>query len=189
MGDRNNGKLPNPVRLLLDEFNNIGTIPLFEERLSTTRSYKIYVSMVIQSLEQLRDRYGKGKAAEIMDNCDTTMFLGTNDEEAKEYFSKKLGTTTIRIQSESEQKNDKGESLGESRNYVQRPLLTTEELGRLPDHQSLVFMRGKKPMKLNKAFYTQLDQLNSMVDKPTNLYDYEAPLRNDYEVFVPGEVK
>lgn len=185
LGDSNNGELPNPVRMLLDEFANIGHIPMFEERLSTTRSYKIYVSPVLQSLEQLRDRYGREKAAEIMDNCDTHIFLGTNDKDSQKYFSEKLGITTIRIQGESETKNDKGESLGESRNYVQRPLLTADELNRLPDNESIVFMRTKQPLRLEKAFYTRLKPLESLLVNRVNLHDYIPGETGAYNVFEP----
>lgn len=189
LGDSNSGELPNPVRMLLDEFANIGHIPLFEERLSTTRSYKIYVSPVVQSLEQLRDRYGKEKASEIMDNCDTHIFLGTNDKDSQKFFSEKLGITTIRIQGESETKNDKGESLGESRNYVQRPLLTADELNRLPDDKSIVFMRTKQPLLLNKAFYTKLKPLAAMLKSKVKLHDYAPVTPGEYSVFEPMQYK
>lgn len=189
LAEKNHGVLPNPVRMLLDEFSNIGTIPMFEERLSTTRSLGIYVSPVLQSIEQLRNRYGREKAAEIMDNCDTHLFLGTNDKDAQKHFSEKLGITTIRIQGESETKNDRGESLGESRNYVQRPLMTADEINRLPDNKSIVFMRTKQPMLLDKAFYTKLEPLASMMNKRVNLHDYRALEEGVYDVYEVPKAK
>ncbi|PEU54964.1 hypothetical protein CN395_25070 [Priestia megaterium] len=179
------GELPNPVRMLLDEFCNIGTIPMFEEKLSTTRGYKIYVSPVVQSLEQLRDRYGEKKAAEIMDNCDIHMLLGTNDKDAQKHFSEKIGNTTIRIQGESETKNDRGESLGESLNYAQRPLLTADEVNRLPDNKSIVFMRTKQPFLLEKAFYTKLKPIAAMLGEKRLIKDYKPPRIKPYDIFKP----
>lgn len=189
VGGANNGSLPVPVRLLLDEFNNIGTIPHFEERLSTTRSYKIYVSMGIQSLEQLRDRYGRGKAAEIMDNCDTTIFLGSNDEDAKEYFSKKIGVTTVKIQNESHNKSDRGSSAGESFSYATRPLLYPYELGQLPDDTTIVFMRGVPPLRLKKAYYKSIKSLYMQVaGEEASLNNYVSSDRSDYTVHDPHSI-
>ncbi|MDQ0808043.1 VirD4-like conjugal transfer protein, CD1115 family [Priestia megaterium] len=189
LAESNHGELPNPVRMLLDEFAQIGQISMFEERLSTTRSLKIYVSIIVQSLEQLRNRYGREKAAEIMDNCDIHMFLGTNDKDAQKHFSEKLGTTTIRIQGESETKNDRGESLGESRNYTQRPLMTADEINRLPDDKTIVFMRTKHPLMLDKAYYTKLKPLANLMQNVVKITEYQPANVSEYEVFQPPIVK
>ncbi|MGE7687320.1 VirD4-like conjugal transfer protein, CD1115 family [Peribacillus simplex] len=189
LAEGNHGVLPNPVRMLLDEFANIGQIPMFEERLSTTRSLGIYVTPVLQSLEQLRNRYGREKASEIMDNCDTHIFLGTNDKDAQKHFSEKLGITTIRIQGESESKNERGESSGESKNYVQRPLMTADEINRLPDNKSIVFMRTKQPMMLDKAFYTKLKPLADLMESKVKLHDYQSATSIPYDIYEPPKFK
>ena len=44
------GKLPTPLFLILDEFANIGRIPRFEQILSTCRSYRINISIILQRL-------------------------------------------------------------------------------------------------------------------------------------------
>ena len=51
--DNNGGTLRNQVYFLLDEFANIGQIPDFNKKLSTTRSLGISISIVVQSLDQL----------------------------------------------------------------------------------------------------------------------------------------
>lgn len=183
LAEKNHGSLPRPVRMLLDEFANIGQIPMFEERLSTTRSLGIYVTPVLQSLEQLRNRYGREKASEIMDNCDTHIFLGTNDKDAQKHFSEKLGITTIRIQGESESKNERGQSSGESKNYVQRPLMTADEINRLPDDKSIVFMRTKQPMMMDKAYFTKLKPLADLMDGKVKLHDYQSATSIPYDIF------
>jgi type IV secretion system protein VirD4 len=189
LAESNHGTLPNPVRMLLDEFANIGQIPMFEERLSTTRSLGIYVTPVLQSIEQLRNRYGREKASEIMDNCDTHLFLGTNDKDAQKHFSEKLGMTTIRIQGESESKNERGQSSGESKNYVQRPLMTADEINRLPDDKSLVFMRTKQPMMLDKAYFTKLEPLAELMESKVKLHDYRSATSIPYDIYEPPKFK
>ena len=50
-------RLPHHVRFLLDEFANIGTIPEFEMKLATIRSYEMSCTIIIQNLAQLKTMY------------------------------------------------------------------------------------------------------------------------------------
>ena len=70
-----NGRLPVHVRMLLDEFANIGQIPQFEKLIATIRSREISASIILQSKSQLKAIY-KDNADTIEGNCDTTLFLG-----------------------------------------------------------------------------------------------------------------
>ncbi|MCQ6342560.1 type IV secretory system conjugative DNA transfer family protein [Bacillus cereus] len=188
LADRNFNKLPVPVRFLLDEFNNIGRIPNFEIYQSTSRSYGIEISMIIQSIGQLRDRYGKEKADELIDNSDTRLFLGTNAPDSAKYFSELLGSTTIRIQSQSETKNDKGESLGQSLNVIKRPLKTPDELLRIDDDEAIVFIKGKLPFLVEKAWSNEITEFKSMKEEKISRFDYPIKKRGEYQVFHPKEI-
>ena len=70
-----NGRLPVHVRMLLDEFANIGQIPQFEKLIATIRSREISASIILQSKSQLKAIY-RDNADTIEGNCDTTLFLG-----------------------------------------------------------------------------------------------------------------
>lgn len=51
--DEHGGRLPYHVRLLLDEFANIGQIPKFDKLIATIRSREISASIILQSQSQL----------------------------------------------------------------------------------------------------------------------------------------
>lgn len=51
------GRCPVPVNLVLDELNNLGTIPAFPRRVSSCRSRTVQIYMAIQGLGQLQNRY------------------------------------------------------------------------------------------------------------------------------------
>lgn len=87
--DKNGGKLKIPVYFFLDEFANIGQIPDFDKKISTSRSRKISFSVILQNLDQLENLY-KDSFETIMANCDTHLFLGSNSQKTAEYFSKQL---------------------------------------------------------------------------------------------------
>ena len=55
--DEHGGHLPCHVRLLLDEFANIGLIPKFDKLIATIRSREISASIILQSQSQLKTIY------------------------------------------------------------------------------------------------------------------------------------
>lgn len=124
-----NGRLPYLVSAELDEFANIGKIPNFNETLAIVRSHNIRICIVLQGLSQLKALYEKTWES-IIGNCSIFTFLGTNDMDTREYVSKKLGKTTVRVDARS---YNRGSSQGggggsDSENYVQRDLLAPDEI-------------------------------------------------------------
>ena len=81
--DEYNGKLPVHVRFLLDEFANIGQIPRFDKLIATIRSREMSASIILQSQSQLKAIY-KDAAEIILDNADSTLFLGGRGKNAKD---------------------------------------------------------------------------------------------------------
>lgn len=73
------GRLPNPLTAICDDFATGGQIPNFEQHISIFREKGISVMMLIQSLSQLESMYGKAAANTISENTDNKVFLGTND--------------------------------------------------------------------------------------------------------------
>lgn len=153
--DNNGGTLRNQVYFLLDEFANIGQIPDFNKKLSTTRSLGISISIVVQSLDQLEALY-KDNYENIMGNCDTKVFLGSSSIKTCEYFQKSMGQTTIKFMSRSvsKDKNEltkQGVSVSEQRQG--RDLMTIDEIMRLDPNEELLIVRTLKPIRTKKAWY------------------------------------
>ena len=149
------GTLKNQVYFMLDEFANIGQIPDFDKKLSVTRSYGISLSIVLQSLDQLEALY-KDKYENIIGNCDTHLFLGSQSIKTCEYFSKSLGQKTIKFKSKSvnkdkSEKEKQGVSISEQRQG--RELMTIDELKRLPSDEEILLIRGLRPIRARKAWY------------------------------------
>lgn len=155
--DQNGGKLDIPVFFLLDEFANTGQIPDFNQKLSTSRSRNINISIVLQSIDQLMDMY-KDIYENIMANCDTHLFLGSQAVKTCEYISKSLGETTINKKQHSVSGpldgifsgGGGGKSESISDNSLGRPLMTIDELKRLPLDTSIVMVKGMRPIRAKK---------------------------------------
>ena len=99
--DQCGGQLKYHVRLLLDEFANIGLIPKFDKLIATIRSREISASIILQSQSQLKTIY-KDAAETIIGNCDTMLFLGGKESSTLKEISETLGKETIDLYNTSD---------------------------------------------------------------------------------------
>ena len=152
--DENGGALKVPTYFILDEFANIGKVPDFDKKISTSRSRKISFSVILQNLDQLEAVYEKSYET-IIGNCDTHVFLGSNSYKTVEYFSKALGEKTIERDSISINKDRQyfrtGQSVSDQ--VMARALMTPDELRRMDNDLCIIFEKGIKPVKANKFYY------------------------------------
>ena len=152
--DQNGGRLKERTYFILDEFANIGKIPDFDKKISTSRSRGISFSVILQNLDQLEAVYEKSYET-IMGNCDTHVFLGSNSFKTVEYFSKQLGEKTIDRDNISINKDKQNHRTGKSLSdqIMARALMTPDELRRLDNNLCIIFEKGLKPVKAKKFYY------------------------------------
>ena len=152
--DQNGGALKVPTYFILDEFANIGKVPDFDKKISTSRSRKISFSVILQNLDQLEAVYEKSYET-IIGNCDTHVFLGSNSYKTVEYFSKALGEKTIERDSISINRDRQYFKTGQSTSdqVMARALMTPDELRRMDNDLCIIFEKGIKPVKANKFYY------------------------------------
>ena len=180
-------RLPNQVYFLLDEFANIGQIPDFQKKLSTTRSLGISISIIVQSLDQLEALY-KDSYENILGNCDTQLLLGTNSQKTAEYFSKSLGQTTIKIEQKSINKDKdeaKKQGVSISTQRQARDLMTVDEIRRMDNNKELLMVRGLKPILAEKAWYFLFHPKRSIIEgmKIDSIKEMPIPEEIPYSYF------
>jgi len=160
--DDNGGALKMPTYFILDEFANIGRVPDFDKKISTSRSRKISFSVILQNLDQLEAVYEKSYET-IIGNCDTHVFLGSNSYKTVEYFSKALGEKTIERDSISinKDRNYFRTGLSKSDQVMARALMTPDELRRMDNDLCIIFEKGIKPVKANKFYYFKHNKIAS----------------------------
>lgn len=143
VADEMGGKLPNRVMMFLDEFGTLPKIESAEMMFSASRSRKISIVAIIQSLAQLDKSYGKEGAEIIVDNCQLTIYGGfAPNSETANVLSKNLGDKTVMTGSIS-----KGRDKSKSLQMTGRPLLTPDELKSMPRDTFIVTKTGTNPMK------------------------------------------
>ena len=184
--DNNGGAVKVPIFFILDEFANIGKIPDFDKKISTSRSRKISFSVILQNLDQLEAVY-KENHETIMGNCDTHLFLGSNSQKTVEYFSKALGEKTISRDSISinKDKDDWKQGKSVSDQIMARALLTPDELRRLENNTCIIYEKGIKPIKAKKYYYFDYYTAKLAEKYPANHNNIEKIERGNWRKYNP----
>jgi len=151
VADEHGGKLTNRVVFYCDEFGTLPKIESAEMMFSASRSRRVSIVPIIQSLAQLEKNYGKEGAEIIVDNTQLTVFGGfAPNSETAQVLSKSLGTRTVMSGSVSQSKNDPSRSL----QMIERPLMTADELKSLPKGTFVVTKTGFNPIQVKlKLFF------------------------------------
>ena len=154
------GRLPVPVHVLGEELTACGTIPDLSRRLSVIRSRNISMSCVFQNLAGLQNRYPLNLWQEILGNCDVQLFLGCTDPLTAEFVSSRTGLASVTVSSKSKQLgtwriSNYTPEYRETSGVGKRPVLTPDEVLRLPIDEALIIIRGKKTLKVDKMDYSK----------------------------------
>ena len=168
------GRLPVHVRLILDEFANIGQIPNFDKLIATIRSREISASIILQSQSQLKSIY-KDAADIISDNCDCTLFLSGRGKNAKE-ISDALGRETIDSYNTSE---NRGSQTSHGLNYQKlgKELMSQDEIAVMDGGKCILQVRGVRPFFSEKYDITRHPQYKYLSDADKkNAFDVEGYL-------------
>jgi len=175
------GRLPVHVRFILDEFANIGRIPNFEEVLATMRSREISATIIIQNLAQLKSIY-KDSWESITGNCDSLVFLGGQEQSTLEYISKRLGKRTIDTKTTSVN-GGKNRATNINFGIHGRELMFPDEIGRMPDSECIIMIRGMRPFKSKKYPLEKHPNYRLLYDgKGEMKYDYKDHLTTPFDL-------
>ena len=184
--DEHGGRLPYHVRLLLDEFANIGSIPKFDKLIATIRSREISASIILQSQSQLKTIY-KDAAETITGNCDTMLFLGGKESSTLKEISETLGKETIDLLNTSD---TRGQSQSYGMNYQKtgKELMSRDELSVMDGNKCILQLRGVRSFLSNKYDITQHKRYKELSDyDKKNAFDVEQYLKHTLRMGVEEE--
>jgi len=181
------GRLPVHVRLILDEFANIGQIPNFDKLIATIRSREISASIILQSQSQLKAIY-KDNADTIVGNCDSTLFLGGKEKSTLKEVSELLGKETIDSFNRSETRGGQA-SFGLNYQKLGKELMTQDELAVMDGGKCILMLRGVRPFLSDKYDLTKHPNYKYTADAdPKNVFDIERYMRKQKVVVKPDDV-
>ena len=180
------GRLPVHVRLILDEFANIGQIPSFDKLIATIRSREISASIILQSQSQLKTIY-KDAADTIVGNCDSTLFLGGKEKSTLKEISELLGKETIDLYNQSE---NRGSQISHGLSYQKlgKELMSQDELAVMDGGKCIFMLRGVRPFLSEKYDLTKHPNYKYTADAdPKNVFDMERYMKKQRAVVKPTD--
>ena len=177
--DEYGGRLPVHVRVIADEFANIGQIPQFDKLIATIRSREISASIILQSQSQLKAMY-KDSADTILGNCDTTLFLGGKEKTTLKEMSELLGKETIDLYNTSETRSNQ-KSFGLNYQKTGKQLMTEDEIAVMDGGKCILQIRGARPFFSDKYDITKHKNYRLLADEnEKNRYKVEKELNPQY---------
>ncbi len=188
------GMLPRHVYFILEEFGNLPPIPKFDSMITVARGRNILFEMAVQSYAQIETKYGADGLKTVKTNCNAQIFVGADDQQTRDDFSKMCGEVQLVHEETStgtskSQKNtdDKSTSTNTSVQRSTRPLITPYELGQLPLNTMIVKLFRFNPMKIKQTavyetpfFYTKKAEqsVGIMKSLDTQKVYYDIKMRN-----------
>ena len=177
--DEYGGRLPVHVRVIADEFANIGQIPQFDKLIATIRSREISASIILQSQSQLKAMY-KDSADTILGNCDTTLFLGGKEKTTLKEMSELLGKETIDLYNTSETRSNQ-KSFGLNYQKTGKQLMTEDEIAVMDGGKCILQIRSARPFFSDKYDITKHKNYRLLADEnEKNRYKVEKELNPQY---------
>lgn len=156
-----------PLYCILDEFGNMN-IPNFSTIVTTIRKYKVSLSIILQNINQLNEKYTVMKAKTIIDGgIASKLVLSGADLDLASDLERMFGDKKI------VDKNAQGEF-----EYEKVSVMSASEIRTMKDDEALFIYANKKPLKLNiKPYYKDFifngySKLRPYEFKDLNSYDY-----------------
>jgi len=152
IADEKGGQLNKRVMIYADELGTLPKIEGIETMFSASRSRKISIVAIIQSLAQFEKTYGKEGAEIIVDNCQCTLFgaFAPNSKTA-EAMSQNLGKQTVLSGTVTRSSSRDGSN--RQLQMIERPLMTVDELKSMPKGHFIVMKTGCHPMKIRLRLF------------------------------------
>ncbi len=157
---------PYGVLALMDEFGNMARINKLKEGMSFLRSYHVRCIIIVQYLSQISSIYGRDDAKGFL-NSKVKITFALNDMDDAQFFSKALGTKTVKVSSSSVNTGhgDKPGSRSENFSYQSRVLISPDELMQLSDKKEIILIEAKSPIKADKCYWFNNPRYQQLVNK------------------------
>jgi len=168
LADKNGGRLPVEVRIILDEFANVGKIPGFSEKISTARSLGILLQYILQGRSQLDDVYGVDGARNILASTPISLLLGVapDDEVTQGLFSNKLGEAAVRIRQYRKDVSTPAQTIELPKKSIvvgRRKLMEKYEIKEMNTKYCIADIQAARPMFLRKLGWIELPQAKEIM--------------------------
>lgn len=167
---------------LIDEFPSLNRMEIFADALSYMAGYGLKAYLITQDIRQIVDAYGNNES--IVSNCHVRIAYAPNQYETADLLSKMTGVTTVPKASynfSGSRFSPVMQRVNASVDYIERPLMTPDEVSRLKPPQKqgdsdsekivapgqmLIFVSGHYPILGTQMLYFLDSVLSDRAELP-----------------------
>lgn len=161
-----NGDVTGRTLFLLDEVARLGYLRILETARDAGRKYGITLTMIFQSIGQMREAYGgRDATSKWFESASWISFAAINDPDTADYISKRCGDTTVEIDQTNRSTGMKGSSRSRSKQLSRRPLIMPHEVLRMRSDEQIVFTSGNPPLRCGRAIWFRRDDMKACVEQ------------------------
>ena len=158
------GEVKGRALFLLDEVARLGYMRILETARDAGHKYGITLTMIYQSIGQMRETYGgRDAASKWFESASWISFAAINDPETADYISKRCGMTTVETDQVSRSFQAKGSSRTRSKQLAARPLIQPHEVLRMRADEQIVFTAGNAPLRCGRAIWFRREDMAACV--------------------------
>ncbi|NKJ39455.1 Ti-type conjugative transfer system protein TraG [Rhizobium sp. SG570] len=159
-----NGDVKGRTLFLLDEVARLGYLRILETARDAGRKYGITLTMIFQSLGQMREAYGgRDATSKWFESASWISFSAINDPDTADYISKRCGDTTVEVDQTNRSSGMKGSSRSRSKQLNRRPLILPHEVLRMRADEQIVFTSGNAPLRCGRAVWFRREDMKACV--------------------------
>ncbi|MDN5928619.1 MAG: Ti-type conjugative transfer system protein TraG [Hyphomicrobiales bacterium] len=149
---------------LLDEVARLGYMRILETARDAGRKYGITLTMIYQSIGQMRETYGgRDAASKWFESASWISFAAINDPDTADYISKRCGMTTVEADQLSRTSRMAGSSRTRSKQLAARPLIQAHEVLRMRADEQIVFTAGHPPLRCGRTIWFRREDMKACV--------------------------
>lgn len=158
------GGIEGRALFLLDEAARLGYMRILETARDAGRKYGITLTMIYQSIGQLRETYGgRDASSKWFESASWISFAAINDPETADYISQRCGMTTVEIDQVSRSFQSRGSSRTRSKQLAPRPLIQPHEVLRMRSDEQIIFTAGNPPLRCGRALWFRRSDMTGCV--------------------------
>lgn len=164
---------PHPVLIMLDEFDQLGHMPIFVKAIKETRGNGGRISIVTQSIPGLSTIYNEHEQQSLAANCGMKIYITANERTTAEAIETDLGLRTGLSTGYSVDRA--GLSFGRgniSHSAEQRPLMTASQIRKLDASRVILIPEKQHPILAERIEYYRDPALQPIYDAQEQ---YELP--------------
>ncbi len=173
---------PWPVQIILDEFDQLGPMPIIVQSLKQLAGHGARVSIITQSVPGLESIYSENERLSIEAAAGMKLYIAPNEKKTAGEVAEALGKTTRLALSDSYSQDGKGLlKRSVSRRNEERPLMTPDEIRRLAPDKVILIPERQNPILADRIVYYEDIRFKSLVDAQKGPLPYPDPLRAELD--------